>query len=88
VKKLLAVMIIGGLFSLGCQDTGKPEPKKEKGTTPTNVAKPKDNATKPKDDGAKPKDDGAKPKDDGAKPKDDGAKPKNDATKDKDKKKN
>jgi hypothetical protein len=78
VKKLLAGLLIGGLFSLGCGDTGT-TPKDKKTGTPTNVKKPmedKDEGTKPKDEGkpeAKPETKPEtkpeiKPKDDAKKP--------------------
>jgi len=53
VKKLLAGLLIGGLFSLGCGDTAtKPTPKT--GTTPVNKKMNGKDEDKMKDEGAKP----------------------------------
>ena len=54
MKKLLAGLLIGGLFSLGCGDTAtKPTPKT--GTPPVNKKmNGKDEDNKMKDEGAKP----------------------------------
>ena len=57
MKKLLAGLLIGGLFSLGCGDTAtKPTPKKDAALTPSNIRKP---GVEDKDD-SKPKDEGTK----------------------------
>ncbi len=61
MKKLLALIVIGGLFSLGCTDTGtKTEPKKDK--MPPNkmnkMGEGKDEGKAP--DFGKPKDEGDK----------------------------
>jgi hypothetical protein len=98
VKKLLAVIVIGGLFSLGCTDTGtKTEPKKDSmGLKKKAMEESKDEAKRPdlgrsKDQSDKKdtKKDDAAPKKDDAAPKKDDAAPKKDADKkDKDKDKN
>jgi hypothetical protein len=76
VKKLLALLVMCGLFSLGCTDTGTKSTEK-KPSTPT--TKPGMGGGAMKDEGAKPPKDEAAPKPpDGAKPepkKDNGAKP-------------
>ena len=56
MKKLLAGLLIGGLFSLGCGDTAtKPAPKKDTAPPPVNKKmNGKDEDNKMKDEGAKP----------------------------------
>jgi hypothetical protein len=98
VKKLLALIVIGGLFSLGCTDTGtKTEPKKDgisskrkaMGESKDEVKPPDFGRSKDQSDKKDTKKDDAAPKKDDAAPKKDDSAPKKDADKkDKDKDKN
>ena len=55
MKKLLAGLLIGGLFSLGCGDTAtKPAPKKDTVPPPVNKKMNGKDEDKMKDEGAKP----------------------------------
>ena len=74
MKKLLALLVMCGLFSLGCTDTATKSTEKKPSTSTTKPGMGGD-AMKPKDETAKPKDETAKPKDETAKPKENGAKP-------------
>jgi hypothetical protein len=80
VKKLLALLVMCGLFSLGCTDTATKSTEKKPSTSTTKPGMSgamKDEGVKPKDE-TKPKDEAAPKPPDGAKPepkKDNGAKP-------------